>query len=297
LPLAEHELLDALDECLAAHLLEEGGDGYRYRHGLLREGALATLARARRQELHRTLATALADDPTEAGAPDAAEAIGYHFAQSDEPWRAVPYLQDAGRRAAAVYANERAAQLLERAAGILRDHPAYAAPAVLAALLEELGDLTQRAGEAARAAALFEEACAALIAAAADAYEVVRVRGKAALAQIAAGHVPRAAELMQDTLRAVTEQSPHLVVARTYYILAQLHWHSAQYGEALTAAEQAFRAAVASGDAAQRAHAYEVLALACHSLGDWQKGVECELQRHALGVGGFDTDEAFDAHL
>jgi len=46
-----------------------------------------------------------------------------------------------------------------------------------------------------------------------------------------------------------------------------------------------------------RINAYEVLALACHSLGDWQKGVEYELSRHALAVPGFDVDEAFDAHL
>ena len=39
------------------------------------------------------------------------------------------------------------------------------------------------------------------------------------------------------------------------------------------------------------------MALACHSLGDWQRGVELELERQALGVPGFNTDEAFEAHL
>jgi tetratricopeptide (TPR) repeat protein len=85
-------------------------------------------------------------------------------------------------------------------------------------------------------------------------------------------------------------------VGRTYYLLAQLRWHSGQYREALDAAEAAFRAAQTSGDISERARAYEVMALACHSLGDWQKGVEYELSRDALQVPGF-VDEALDVHL
>lgn len=99
------------------------------------------------------------------------------------------------------------------------------------------------------------------------------------------------------TLRDMSERSPRTVVSRTYYLLAQLHWHDARHREALAAAEQALRAADSSGDLAQKARAYEAMVLACHSLGDWQKGVEYEKSRQALGLEGFDTDEAFDAHL
>jgi DNA-binding SARP family transcriptional activator len=299
LPLPEAELLDGMDECLGAYVLQETPEGYRFHHSLLREAVYRRLTRARRQQLHRTLAAAMAAGPADAPAGEggqAAEAIGYHFAQSDEPWRATPFLRRAARRAAAVYANDQAVRLYEQAIAILRAHPARAEPLHLALLLEELGDLRQRAGEAARSAALFEETCTLLAGAGQDEH-VVRVQGKTALAQIAAGNVHRAGELLQTMLQALTEQSPQMVVARTYYILAQLHWHSAEYREALQAAEKAFQAAQSSGDAAEQAHAYEVLALACHSLGEWQKGVECELNRHRLGVPGFDTEEAFDAHL
>ncbi len=299
LPLPEAALLDGVDECLSAYVLQEAPEGYRFHHSLLREAVYRRLTRARRQQLHRTLAAAIAAEPADAPAAEgghAAEAIAYHFAQSDEPWRATPFLRSAARRAASVYANDQAIRLYEQAIAILRAHPARAEPLHLALLLEELGDLRQRAGEAARSAALFEEACALLARAGHDEH-VVRVQGKAALAQIAAGNVQRAGQLLQAMLQALTEQSPQMVVARTYYILAQLHWHSAEYREALQAAEKAFQAAQSSGDAAEQAHAYEVLALACHSLGDWQKGVECELNRHRLGVPGFDTEEAFDAHL
>jgi DNA-binding SARP family transcriptional activator len=291
----EGALLDALDDCLAAYLLEETPRGYHFHHDLLREAVYGRLSQARRHQLHRTLAVVL-ESEAPGGTEDQAEEIARHFAQSDEPWRAVPYLQQAGRRAAAVFANDQAIRFFEHALAIVREYPDRTEPRAVATLLEELGDLVQRRGDAARSATLFEEACDRF-AAAGDESEMVRVRGKAALAYIAAGDVQRASVLMQATLQAVTAQSPELVVSRTYYILAQLHWHTAQYDDALAAAEKAFEAAVATGDAVQRAHAYEVLALACHSLGDWQKGVECELNRHALGVPGFDTDEAFDAHL
>jgi tetratricopeptide (TPR) repeat protein len=77
-----------------------------------------------------------------------------------------------------------------------------------------------------------------------------------------------------------------------------LRWHKGRYVEALDAAERALAAARISGDLRERSQAYEVLALACHALGDWQRGVGYELQRQQLAVeDGFDVDEAFEAHL
>jgi hypothetical protein len=79
-------------------------------------------------------------------------------------------------------------------------------------------------------------------------------------------------------------------------LLAQLRWHSGQPREALQAAEVAVHAAQVSQDATERARAYEVMGLACHSLGEWQKGLEYELTRDALPVPGF-VDDALELHL
>ena len=106
-----------------------------------------------------------------------------------------------------------------------------------------------------------------------------------------------ATSLMQETLEAMNEDWAEVAIAHTYYVLSQLHWHSAQHHEALEAAQKALDAAHASGNVEQESHAYEALALACHSMGDWQMGIEYELRRNDLGTSGFDTDEAFDAHL
>src|SRR5262249_15628431 len=108
--LTEREILDGLDECLAASVLEETPLGYRYRHGLIREAAHARLSRARRQQLHRAIAHAL----VETGGGDPA-LVGGHFALCDEPWRAVAYLAKAANAAAGVFDNPHACALFEQA--------------------------------------------------------------------------------------------------------------------------------------------------------------------------------------
>jgi hypothetical protein len=40
-----------------------------------------------------------------------------------------------------------------------------------------------------------------------------------------------------------------------------------------------------------------MLALACHSLGEWQQGLNFEQQRSTLIGPNLDVTEAFDAHL
>jgi DNA-binding SARP family transcriptional activator/tetratricopeptide (TPR) repeat protein len=290
--LSDREALDALDECLGAFILRESAAGYGFRHDLLREAVYSRLTAARRQHLHRLVAEA----PLAGVGQRDDEEVAYHFAASDEPWRAVPYLASSARRAAAVFANEQALSLYHRALEIARECEAHLPPVDHAALLEEIGDLRRRLGDADAGVALFEQA-AGLFEAAADDEAAARARGKAGLGHIIRGDVAAAAEHIEAARNALTDRSPDAVVSRTYYLLAQLHWHSGEHRDALGAAERALLAADAANDPGQRAGAYEVLALACHSLGDWQRGVRLELDRQALGVGGFDSDEAFDAHL
>ncbi|MGH3765195.1 MAG: BTAD domain-containing putative transcriptional regulator [Pseudonocardiaceae bacterium] len=166
-----------------------------------------------------------------------------------------------------------------------------------AVLLEELGDVIRRAGDAARCAPLYEEAVA-LWDQLADPAQGARVRGKAILAHILGGEIRAAGRLLDTTRAALSTESPPLVTGRTHYLLAQLRWHSGRYATSLDAAERALAAARASGDPHEQARAYEVLALACHALGDWQRGMAYELQRQALAVdNGFDVDEALESHL
>jgi DNA-binding SARP family transcriptional activator len=295
LPIPEHVLLDALDDTISSFILEEAPEGYRFRHQLLQEAIYRSMTRVRRQQLHRTVAALLESDAAGHVSPDV-ETIGYHFSMSDEAWRAVPYLQAAAKRAAVVFANDQAVSFYDTAIGLAESHPNQTEPGQLAALLEERSDVVRRMGDIKDAIPGYQRALQ-LLDQSGDGPGVIRVRGKAALCHIIEGNVGTASDLLATTVQAMDDEWPHYVVTRTYYLLAQFHWHSGRYREALEAAEKALQAAEAGEDIAERARAYEAMALACHALGDWQRGVDYELNRQALGVPGFSTDEAFDAHL
>ena len=169
--------------------------------------------------------------------------------------------------------------------------------AARATLQEELADAMRRAGDVEHSTPLYEQALGGFDAAG-DSHAVLRVGGKAALGQLLRGDIPAATRLVDATRRGLGEQSPAYVTARTYYLLAQLRWHSGRYAEALAAAERSLTAALEGTDVPQQAAALEILALACHALGDWRRGVSAEIRRHSLAIeDGFRVDEAFEGHL
>jgi DNA-binding SARP family transcriptional activator len=296
----EREVLDALDDAIGAYLVEESPTGYRFRHDLVREAVYRGLTRARRQQLHRRVGMVLAESA--AGAAADPEQISYHFTRSDEPWHAAPHLEAAARKAAALFANEQAIALYEQAVALARSGPAE--PRRRAALLEALGDLKSRVGDAAASVDLLREALA-LVAEIGDEESVLRVRAKAALGLVVLGRWEEAAELLQAhpedwrqlIAREFGQQSSRFGASAALQALANLRWHRGQHRAAREAAEHAVLAAEATGDVRRRARAYESLALACHGLGDWATGVQYELSRAALGLEGFESDIVLDSHL
>lgn len=237
---------------------------------------------------------------------------------ADEPWledahrRLISLHLDAGRRAAALrqYRSCRDALRRELAAEPGPEIERLVRSAIEAAaaepaerdgsrrieLIERLADVERRTGDVRRSAQLYGEALeAARRTGNADA--VARLSGKAALGHILDGDVESAAPLLDELRDSLARETPAYLTARTHYLLAQLRWHSGRYVEALDAAEASLAAARTSNDAAQRARALEILALACHALGDWQRGLEAEMERAALDLpDGFDVAEAFEGH-
>ncbi|MEP6978089.1 MAG: ABC transporter substrate-binding protein [Thermoleophilia bacterium] len=127
LPLLERllpraRLLPTLSELQWLQLVVEERSGvapeYRFVHGLVQEVAYGTLVEARRRELHLRVGEALLelhrDSPAEVYG-----LLAYHFAEADEPERAVEYLLKAGNAARAVYAEDEAIRLYRRALGFM----------------------------------------------------------------------------------------------------------------------------------------------------------------------------------
>ena len=123
LPLLERllprtRLLPTLSELQWLQLVAEERSGaapeYRFRHGLVQEVAYGTLLDARRRELHRAVGEALADIHRDAPA-EVYGLLAHHFAEADEPARAVEYLLKAGDTARAVHAKDEAIARYRRA--------------------------------------------------------------------------------------------------------------------------------------------------------------------------------------
>jgi ABC-type transport system substrate-binding protein/class 3 adenylate cyclase len=102
-------------------VVEERGGAtpeYRFRHGLVQEAAYATLVETRRRELHLQVGEALEDFHRDSPA-EVYGLLGHHFAEGDEPGRAVEYLLKAADAARAVYAEDEAIALYRQALGFM----------------------------------------------------------------------------------------------------------------------------------------------------------------------------------
>jgi len=98
-------------------------------------------------------------------------------------------------------------------------------------------------------------------------------------------------------LSEVNEQTDTSEFAYLMYTMAQLHWHKGEYQQAFDAAQKSLKIAERLNKPNASARAFEMLALACHSLGEWQKGLAFEEKRAVLAGPALDVSDAFDVHL
>ena len=299
--LPDSDLFDALDAALTAQLLEETDAGYRFQHSLIRQTLYDALSRRRRAWLHTRAAEAI--EAIYAGRPEGLtphiEALAYHYDLSDRRDKAMPYLVQAAQKAAGLFALEVADDYLERALALMEElgvrDPAHRWP-----ILERLGMLATIMADTSRAVTRFE---AALALPPTNAWQPepgdqVRLHRYAARALITAGqsaeaeqHLQAAVEIMGDVGQASLDYA-HLL-----YDVALWHWHNNEHQEAFETAQRNLDIAEQLSDVTARAQAYEMLALACHSLGEWQQGLNFEQQRSTLIGPNLDVTEAFDVHL
>ncbi|MCG3209730.1 MAG: hypothetical protein FOGNACKC_03357 [Anaerolineae bacterium] len=293
-------LLNALDAALASHLLEETDSGYRFRHPLMRRVLYEALSRARRARLHGRAAEAIemVNQRRPQGLTPHVEALAFHYDASDRRDRALPYLLQAGQKAAGLYAFEVAADYFERALALM-DELALTDPAQRWPVLEALGWWGIILANTPRAVARFEQALALPSAEGwqSSGPDRARLHRGAAMALITAGNTDAAEDHLRAALSEIDEAAHAADYAFVLYNVAQLHWHRNQYQPAFEAAQHSLAIAERLNDPIAIARAFEMLALACHSLGEWREGLHFEKQRSALAGTGLDVTEAFDVHL
>ena len=240
---SEEIVLAALDAaCLARLLAEEGEHSYQFAHDLVREAVVTDLTAARRSRLHRQVAEALEQEPGEAPV----ERLGYHFAQSEVPEKAVVYLERAGDRARTRYALAEAIsyyrQVVERLDALGRTTDA-------ALVREKLGAVLVTTAQ-------YDDAMSVLAAAvAAHRFAGDEERLLATVAQVGWIYAMRGIPGEGITyLTPFIEQSAPAPrhprgAAAVYAALAHLYYLGGQYREQLPAAEQAVACARATQDA------------------------------------------------
>ena len=118
----EHELVDHVDELWRRRIIREQGLTYDFSHDKLRAVALEMVSPARRRQLHRAVAEAIAvelHNDIDAASPQ----LAAHYDQAGMVEPAIDAYRVAGGRAVAVSALEEAVTMFRRALALLADLP------------------------------------------------------------------------------------------------------------------------------------------------------------------------------
>jgi tetratricopeptide (TPR) repeat protein len=295
--LHENALLDALDTALAGHLLVETATGYHFRHGLIRRVMYDTQSQTRRARLH-TLTAKTIEAVYLADLTPHVETLAHHYGRSDNRQAALPYLLQAGQKASTLFAFEVAVTYFEQALALM-DEFGLNDPARRWQILEPLGWWGIILADTLRTVRRFEAALALPVSndwqpATTDR---VRVHRGAAMALITTGDTDAAEVHLMTALDLMKDAEETADYAMLLYNIAQLHWHRNEYQQAFAVAQRSLEIAERLNDPAAIARAFEMLALACHSTGDWQQGLLFEEKRAELAGPALDVTEAFDVHL
>ncbi|NEB82535.1 AAA family ATPase, partial [Streptomyces sp. SID14478] len=115
--LGEDELIEALRAAVGANILlaTPDGDGYRFRHSLVREAVSDDLLPGERSRLNRRYAEALEADPSLVPADARAMRLATYWYHAHDPAKALPAVLDASVEARRRHAYSEQLRLLERA--------------------------------------------------------------------------------------------------------------------------------------------------------------------------------------
>ncbi|MDC2949099.1 helix-turn-helix transcriptional regulator [Streptomyces heilongjiangensis] len=115
--LPEDDLIEALRAAVGANILlaAPGGDGYRFRHSLVREAVSDDLLPGERSRLNRRFAEALEGDPTLVPADGRVTRLASYWYHAHDAAKALPAVLDAAVEARSRHAHAEQLRLLERA--------------------------------------------------------------------------------------------------------------------------------------------------------------------------------------
>ncbi|MGQ9595152.1 MAG: tetratricopeptide repeat protein [Anaerolineae bacterium] len=253
---------------------EEGGEGlFAFRHGLIRDTVYGTLLKVTRQDLHRRVGLAV-ETLYQARLEEQVEVLAYHFSEGRLATKAIPYLLEAGGRAAARFANEEAVRFYTRALEFLReggDGAEYRARAHsgLGDVLGFVGQYEAAVQEYLAALALEEEKVRP-----AASRRIADLKRRIARTYLRQGNQEEALRWLQQALREL-DLDPGAAMAveraRVYNDLGWLHFRRGEMQEALAWTTRCLSIVEGTDHYGELAAAYNRLVGMCFRLGDWEQ--------------------------
>jgi len=119
LGISGEEIITFIEEWLQRGLIHEDKQGYDFRHDKFRQVAYAGLSRARREYAHGRIANVLENTIPRADVTT----LAHHYARSDQPLKALPYLTQAGEQALSLRSYHEAGQFGLQAVNLLGQLP------------------------------------------------------------------------------------------------------------------------------------------------------------------------------
>jgi tetratricopeptide (TPR) repeat protein len=260
---SEDELLDALDEAVAAQLLEtRSGESMIFTHDKIREVLYLELNPIRRRRLHTRVAEGL-EVLRKRGGRVAVADLAHHFMEGGCLDKGFDYAMEAAADAKTLFAYTDSVRLYERARDCAE---ALARAEELSKIDTALGDVYALKGEPVNAVTHYERALAAV----ADPAEQMRLKCLIGEALVVVGDA-RALDFVGEAKTTLDPETQPAEFARATMIEARFHHYHGQSAKAAELLLQAKGPAERSGDTMLRAWIYGYLAGAYQHLIDFEE--------------------------
>ena len=226
----ENQLLDALDEAVAAQLLAaDAAEAFAFTHDKIREVLYEELNPIRRRRLH--LRTAEGLERHRERAPVAVETLAHHFIHAGEYERGLTYAKQAAVEAEKIFAYDEAMAAYGRA---LECAEALGLKDEQLLLEEATGNAALASGDTLRATVHFDRA----LALAHEPQERARIQCQAASSLVTNGD-PRGLDYVHEALQVLNPETSPIETANALAIEGRFHHLAGRHHEAIALLEQA----------------------------------------------------------
>jgi len=237
---SEDQLLDALDEAVAAQLLEtRSGESMIFTHDKIREVLYLELNPIRRRRLHTRVAEGL-EVLRERGGRVAVADLAHHFMEGGCLEKGFDYAMQAAAAATTLFAYSDSLRLYDRARDCAE---ALGRTDELPKIDAAMGDVFYRKGEPLNAAGAYERALTAID----DPAVATPIKCKIGESYVLIGDA-RALTFLEEAKASLDPETQPTEVARATMIEARFHHYHGQSGKAAELLLQAIEPAERSGD-------------------------------------------------